>query len=471
MSSTAPVPSGTAREPIEAAFYESIYPQAEKRYLAVRQRVLESPEIASATQALLLRRRGADGLSEDDTSWLLALVRDRPDPTARQQVLQAARELRRSSFGKRLAAMVPIEVTSYCASTCKFCGWRADNKEMVRLAINEAAIREQARILARMGFSHFEIAGGDHLPFLRNDLKGLIAALKQETRAINPDARVSMCLVPMHEAQYAEFKTHGLDCVLTWQETYQRELFEFHIPSGPKARGIDLQFNMVKNGDGFMARLRSQEYAIRAGLQAGLGTMIGLADVAEADILSAVVHGRALIAHYGDAVLPLIVGMPAWNPITTNGSDNRERLGKPFDVEHNIELIAAIYLLAFPDKRAWVFANGRVNPEVQTNCVETASCFTSTLVQIAPGAYLGLDPRFAERVAPVHFFAKRSVTEEELTQEKILSGEQFMHYLMSHDEFVGKFSGRGLEIVSDRSLLLGAGAPAATSVRTEPVPA
>jgi 2-iminoacetate synthase len=90
---------------------------------------------------------------------------------------------------------------------------------------------------------------------------------------------------------------------------------------------------------------------------------------------------------------------------------------------------------------------------VQTNCVETASCFTSTLVQIAPGAYLGLDPKFADKVAPVHFFAKRSVADEELTQATILSGEQFMHYLMSHDEFVHKFIGRGLTIVSDQSLL------------------
>ncbi len=445
MSISAVHPRST-NEPLTEAFYRSIYEGAESVYLHALSQPCNVAEILDS-------RDPVTGLKPQDAATLLTFVRDRCAAFERDLIVQAARRLRTRTFSNQLAAMVPIEVTSYCASTCKFCGWRADNKEMVRLAITEDAIREQARILARMGFSHFEIAGGDHLPFLRNDLKRLIAALKQETSAINPDARVSMCLVPMHEAQYAELKAHGLDCVLTWQETYQRELFEFHIPSGPKAWGIDMDFNMQRGGDGFLARLRSQEYAIRAGLQAGLGTMIGLAEVAEADILSVIVHGQALIAHYGDQVLPLIIGMPAWNAITTGSTDNSAQLRRPFDIEGNFELIAAIYLLAFPDRRAWVFANGRVTPDVQTNCVETASCFTSTLVQIAPGAYLGLDPKFAGGSQQVRFFAKRSVPADELTQETILSGEQFMHYLMSHDEFVGKFMARGLTMVSDRSLL------------------
>jgi 2-iminoacetate synthase len=438
---------------LPTSFYDSLFGESVQLYAQARKRASDARASIGELDRVLSRRTATQGLSGSDTATLLSFVRDQDSSTGREMILNAARQLRQRAFGNRLAAMVPIEVTSYCASTCKFCGWRADNKDMVRLAITEEAIREQAKILAGMGFSHFEIAGGDHLPFLRNGLSQLISALKQETRAINPQSRVSMCLVPMHESQYTAFKQQGLDCVLTWQETYQRDLFNFHIPSGPKATGIDLDFKMVSGGDGFMARLQSQEFAIRAGLQVGIGTMIGLADEAEADILSAVMHGKGLIEHYGDKVLPLIIGMPAWNSITTDATDNRGALSRPFDSERNFELIAAIYLLAFPDQRAWVFANGRVNPEVQTNCVVTASCFTSTLVQIAPGAYLGLDPELAQGTKLVRFFAKKSLADDEVTQEKILSGEQFMHYLMSHDEFVSKFTARGLNMVSDQSLL------------------
>jgi 2-iminoacetate synthase len=435
---------------IEDQFYRSLFATSLEQYRGL---TVTARHIEGALVNDVIGRRTENGLDVADAALLLHLLRDQPNEEARQRVLDHARLLRSRSFGNAVATMVPIEVTSYCASTCRFCGWRADNKEMVRLAITEDAIREQARILAAMGFSHFEIAGGDHLPFLKSGLHQLVAALKEETIAVNPAARVSLCLVPMHESQYSDLKGKGLDCVLTWQETYDESLFRFHVPSGPKAWGIDLQFNMTKGGDGFLQRLKSQEMAIRAGLQAGLGAMIGLSANTEADILSVIAHGRRLIDHYGEAVQPLIIGMPAWNPITTAGSDNRQQLAAAFDVVGNIELIAAIYLLAFPDRRAWVFANGRVPPQTQADCVSTASCFTSTLVQIAPGAYLGLAP-----VGTVHFdrkkmFAKSSVAFDKLTQETIMSGEQFMHYLMSHDEFVRLFMDRGLRVVPDSSLI------------------
>src|SRR5262249_12200749 len=118
---------------------------------------------AESVGDVLYRRTPSAGLSAEDMATLLCLVRNRPDPDLRSEVIRAARDQRRRTFGQSVATMVPIEVTSFCSSTCRFCGWRADNKDMVRLSITEAAIREQARILARKGFSHFEIAGGDDL--------------------------------------------------------------------------------------------------------------------------------------------------------------------------------------------------------------------------------------------------------------------------------------------------------------------
>lgn len=434
-------------------FYLSLYPSAEMIF-KTSDLPAEETTLTNTVKNILASRQADTGLSSEHTAQLLHLLRSCPDQQARDMVISAARDVRQTCFGGNVATMVPIEVTSYCASTCKFCGWRADNKDMVRLAITEEAIRKQARILAQMGFSHFEIAGGDHLPFLKNNLKGLVAGLKQETREVNPQARVSLCLVPMHESQYAELKEHGLDCVLTWQETYKQDLYNYHIPSGPKAWGIDTDFNLTRSGNGFLQRLKSQEMAIRAGLQAGMGAMIGLAECTEADILSVILHGQKLLGHYADQVQPLIIGMPAWNAIPTESTDNREALSSYFDVENSFELIAAIYLLAFPNRHAWIFANGRVAPNIQTNSVVTASCFTSTLVQIAPGAYLDLDETLLESLDKQKMFAKSSIASDELTQEKIMSGEQFMHYLLPHDEFVGMFMDRGLNVVPDQSMLL-----------------
>jgi hypothetical protein len=257
----------------------------------------------------------------------------------------------------------------------------------------------------------------------------------------------------MHEQQYADLRDAGLDCVLTWQETYDKELFDFHIPTGPKATGIDLEFNITRNGNGYLQRLKSQEMAIRCGLQAGIAAMIGLSPITEADVLSVIVHGHKLLSHYEGEIQPLIIGMPAWNSITTVNTDNRFALGFDFDVEGNFELLSAIYLLAFPDRKAWVFANGRVAPEVQTACVRTAACFTSTCVQIAPGAYLDIDAQLGT-ADKKRLFVRSSVEPEKLTKERVLAGEQFVHYYLTHGDFLDLFSEQGLEVVNDRSLLL-----------------
>jgi|GEM_PF-766545 len=452
-------------ERIPNSFYRAIYDTAEAAYLSRP----DTGDLGGTVRRVLDTRLAAEtGLRLLDAATLLKLVRERPDPGLRDAVIEAARTIRHRTFGHTVATMVPIEVTSFCSSTCRFCGWRADNKAMVRLAITESAVREQAQILARKGFSHFEIAGGDDLKFLKDNLSSLIRGLKEETRAVNPNARVSLCLVPMHQHHYEALKADGLDCVLTWQETYKEDLYNHHIPTGPKAWGIDENLKLQKKTDGsvgWLHRMQSQELAIRAGLQAGLGTMIGLAEIAEADILSVVLHGQKLIEHYREVIQPLIIGMPAWNAIPTKDTDRRAAERPPFEIESNFELLSAIYLLAFPDRHAWVFANGRVSPTVQIDCVETASVFTSTLVQIAPGAYLGLD---GEKVPRAMFDRVRGLPDDALSHEDVLSGEQFVHYYDSHENFVAGFQARGLSVVPDRGLLLrGDVAPSAAMAAAE----
>ena len=46
---------------------------------------------------------------------------------------------------------------------------------------------------------------------------------------------------------YSDLKKVGLDCVLTWQETYDEDLYNYHIPSGPKAWGVDENLKLQKN--------------------------------------------------------------------------------------------------------------------------------------------------------------------------------------------------------------------------------
>lgn len=57
-----------------------------------------------------------------------------------------------------------------------------------------------------------------------------------------------------------------------WQETYDEALYNKHISRGPKAYGIDDGFRVVKNGNGFLFRLQSQDRAAKAGLALSVGS-------------------------------------------------------------------------------------------------------------------------------------------------------------------------------------------------------
>ncbi len=237
------------KERIADEFYLSMFETASSHLEAAEAVMQQAEDVAGLVDSILEQRTAEQGLTLDQSALLLHLVRNAPDGAAEQQVIQAAKALRGKVFGDQVATMVPVEATSYCASSCKFCGWRADNREMVRSRITVDAIRMQARTLAAKGISHFEIVGGDDLRFFKSDLEPMIRALKEETTAVLPEARVSMCFTAMHEEHYAQFKESGLDCVLTWQETYSEDLYNFHISSGPKATGIDLDFQLVADRD------------------------------------------------------------------------------------------------------------------------------------------------------------------------------------------------------------------------------
>ncbi len=435
---------------ITEVFYKNIFESSLKK-LELSNKVLAQSK-ASAVEVIstiLNNRSMTKGLSIQDSAILLNTLRKFPDLNARNLIIKKARELRQKLYSNSVSTMIPIEVSSYCTSNCTFCGWRSDNNEMVRLKISEKAVIEQIESLAQMGFSHFEIATGDDIVFLKNNLESFIRLVKETAKKYVSTPRVSICVTPLHYNQYLKFKNIGLDTVLTWQETYQAPTFYKYVNNGPKAKGLTQDFKIDPNGDGHLQRMQSQESAVKAGLQVGLGVMIGLSDKVEADILAVIQHGQKLIEVYSDKIQPLIIGMPTWNAITTS-NDNLKIENRPINLEENFELVAAIYLLSFPDYLAWVFPNCRVSIETQLASVKTAGVFTSTMVRVGPGAYLAAD----SNKDLSSYFSKSSIPGADLNSELILKGEQFVHDFHSHKYYCEQFESAGLKIISDSEVLL-----------------
>ena len=431
--------------------YNTLYPLATRYLAGVRSAPHEPHESAAVLDKILHHRLdSSEGMSPHDVGFLLTTVLNPALGMHREKILASSTALRRRTYGNHVATMVPIEIGSYCTSNCTFCGWRRDNTAMLRLRVNRGALIAQVRELAALGFSHFELSGGDDLLFLQKELYPTVRAVKSVIEEVVPEGRLSICLTPLMADHYQELSALGLDTVLTWQETYHRATYERLITKGPKANGIDLDFRLLRGGDGFLSRASSQERAVKAGLQVGIGVMLGLAPDPEADVLATILHGQYLLGLYEGNAVPLIIGMPTWNPITTIETDQRGTWHRPFDPAEVFEIIAAIYFLAFPDYKAWVFPNCRVAMATQVRSIVTAGVFSSTMVRVGPGAYLA---NMSDCTSLSDAFESSSTALEALTRSKVLQGEQFQHHFHDHSDYVNAFQAAGLEVVSDSALL------------------
>lgn len=405
------------------------------------------------------RAAAGDGLPPEDLNRLVNGIHSPRFPELKRLVLEASSALRASLFGDAVVPMAPVEASNACASNCGFCGWRSSNFAMERLQISADLIMEQVRYLVGKGIHYIEFVGGDDFRFVRR----LLPELVRRTRALGEelDARLKVCFCTMAltEAQYRELKALGADAMIVWQETYDRDCYNRQIISGPKAWGIDDDWKILTGGDGFAFRLGAQERALEAGLEVALGTILGLNDNLNFEILATVAHARRLMERFPvTRQSPLVLGMPTWNEITTPATDNRPA-GRA-RINPYFSYIAALYLLALPDGRAWVFPNCRVGIDEQVEAVRAAGVFTSTEVKLGPGGYLpALLAEKRERGEGTG--ALERMIEEELGApaadlaafDRDLSvKEQFVHHYHAHDTYRERMEGAGLRLLRSATL-------------------
>ncbi|MCP3380113.1 hypothetical protein NLM31_06710 [Bradyrhizobium sp. CCGUVB4N] len=212
-------------------------------------------------------------------------------------VLDCSASIRARKYGRSVTTLSPVEVTNRCASNCDFCGWRADNTQMGRLTIDEEIVDIQARYLLEKGIEDIELVGGDDIRFVRDALPVLLRRLRSLVPPTS-SRQLLFCTMALTEAQYQTLAACGADGMIMWQETYDEAVYNQHISRGPKAYGIDDDFRIVKNGNGFLFRLQSQDRAGRAGLNLSVGAMLGLNRDVAFDVLATVHHARYLCTTY-----------------------------------------------------------------------------------------------------------------------------------------------------------------------------
>lgn len=231
--------------------------------------------IYSKTDADVRRALAAEHCSVDD---FMALI----SPTAAPYLETMARLSRRYTeerFGRTISLFIPLYLTNSCTNSCVYCGFHISNP-MKRTILTPEEIENEYRAIKRLGpFENLllvtgenpALAGVDYIARALDIAKPYFSNLKIE-------------VMPLKAEEYEQLTHHGLNGVICFQETYNRDRYKIYHPRGMKSR---FEWRV----DGFDRMGQAGVHSI------GLGVLIGLEEW-RTDVTMMAHHLRYLQKHY-----------------------------------------------------------------------------------------------------------------------------------------------------------------------------
>ena len=196
-----------------------------------------------------------------------------------EELAQRAREVTLQRFGRAVRLFAPLYVSNACLSSCTYCGF-SKGLDVARRTLTVDQVVSEARTLVGRGFRHLLLVSGEHRVEVSADyLVQCVEALRPFVPSISVETQT------WSDDTYARLVAAGLEGVVHYQETYDRERYaETHL-AGWK-RDYD-------------RRLSSTERAAEAGVRRlGIGALLGLSADWRADVLAVARHAVWLQREY-----------------------------------------------------------------------------------------------------------------------------------------------------------------------------
>jgi 2-iminoacetate synthase len=176
-----------------------------------------------------------------------------------EQMAQKSHQLTVERFGKTIQLYAPLYLSNECQNICTYCGFSLDVK-IPRKTLSDTEILEEVKVLKSYGYDHVLLVTGE-----ANKTVG-VDYIKNAITLIKPYfSHISIEVQPLHQKEYEELIAVGLNTVLVYQETYNRENYKKHHPKGKKSN--------------YDFRVETHDRLGKAGIyKMGVGVLIGLED-------------------------------------------------------------------------------------------------------------------------------------------------------------------------------------------------
>ena len=116
-----------------------------------------NPDAAQVSD-VIAKSLAKEPLAVEEAAVLLAAQ----EPALWEQILDAARQLKRNVYGNRIVLFAPLYVGNECTNDCQYCGFRRSNRTAIRRTLTDAELQAQVEALLRQGHKRLILVFGEH---------------------------------------------------------------------------------------------------------------------------------------------------------------------------------------------------------------------------------------------------------------------------------------------------------------------
>lgn len=326
---------------------------------------LEMGRTAGRERALdvVAKARECQGLDLEE----LAILLQTQDEDVISAIYEAALYVKNAVYGRRMVFFAPLYVSNVCANNCLYCGFRRDNKALVRRVLTEDEIRREIEILLSEGQKRVLVVAGEHPKLSGIEYIEKAVHAVYDVKVGNASVRrVNVNCAPLSIEDFKRLKACGIGTYQCFQETYHLDTYRLMHPSGPKKD--------------YLWRLNAPERAMKAGIDdVGVGALFGLTDY-RFEVMAVLMHAQYLDGKYG--VGPHTISVPRLEPAL----NAPVAANPPHAVtDDDMRRIVSCFRLAVP--YTGIILSTRERPEFRNELISLGVSQISAGSRTSPGGY------------------------------------------------------------------------------------
>ena len=305
---------------------------------------------AARIRAIIDKAFSIELMDSEDVAALLNVQ----DPDLWEEIYDAARRIKKQVYDNRVVTFAPLYCGSKCVNNCRYCGFRSDNKSVIRRALTMDEIESETKVLAGIiGHKRLILVYGEHpdtdADYIAESMRRVYSVHVPVRNGEGCIRRVNVNAAPLPVQDLKKLKDAGIGTFQVFQETYNHSTYKMVHPEGTLKANYDW-------------RLYALHRAMEAGIDdVAIGALFGLSDW-RFEVMGLVEHARDLERCFG--IGPHTVSFPRIEPASgTDFSWLKNRVS-----DENFKHLVAVLRLAIP--YAGMIVTNREKPEMIHEVIE-----------------------------------------------------------------------------------------------------